>query len=136
MEDFASEENPNTSDRVENSASSPKIRKAPAGLLRVRQAEELMMRPETVPEKFHPVNPDDTVVTPGNVVVVSRPTVTAEQLSKALENLKTDLRNKRQGGAETQPKPTGSGIESPPVVDCSEPNRDQEFRPTVNVGTR
>ena len=133
MENFAAEDNPSLPEPAENPASSQKIRKVQTGL-RVRQPEELMMRPETGTEKFHLANPDNSV-SPGNVAVASRPTVTAEQLTKALENLKTNLRNERQGGESPQ-KPVGSGIESPPAVDDDEPNRASEFRPTVNFGTR
>ena len=133
MENFVAENNPSLPNSGENPPTSQKIRKVPTGL-RVRQPEELMMRPESGPDKFLPANPDN-LANPDDVVIVNRPTVTAEQLTKALENLKTNLRHERQVG-ELQQKPAGPWVESPPEIEDVETDRASEFRPTVNVGTR
>jgi hypothetical protein len=131
MESFMNGKESKPTDRRMTEA---RIRPIPTGLVRVRQPEELLIRPETDPERFHPVN----VVHPADVVhpdALSRPTVTAEQLSKALENLKTNLRNERQAGGEFQPR-----LEHDKQVGEFQPRvhlgRAVEFRPAVNVGTR
>lgn len=66
--------------KPQNPLADTKIRQ----LVRVRQPEELLIRPET--ERRHPINPDYNLKSP----------VTAEQLSKALENLKTNIRNEKE----------------------------------------
>ena len=61
-------------------------------LVRVRQPEELLIHPETErPQPKNPANLDYNLRSP----VTS---VTAEQLSKALENLKTNIRQEKESG--------------------------------------
>ena len=114
-----------------------KIRSYPIkGPLRVKQPEELMIRPEPVDqEPFYPVFTDYPVNSdyPVNLDYPVDPTanfgprVTAQQLTRALENLQT-IRNERRSVSRSI-----SGSEE----SCVQMDSESEVRsPRVNVGTR
>ncbi len=84
-----------------------KIRSCDIGALRVKQPEELMGIPaasdlsEDNPSFYPDVNPDDPekpIYYPVDPSAKFGPRVTAQQLTRALENLQTTIRNERKSG--------------------------------------
>ena len=98
-----------------------KIRSYPTkGSLRVKQPAELMIQPESDPEQFYPVDP----------AAKFGPRVTAQQLTRALENLQSSIRNLRRSGSDSV------SMSEESQMDVQRDLESEMVLPAVNVGTR
>ena len=127
-----------TFERDEKKVERPKkIRSCDIGALRVKQPEELMGVPassqsdlsEDNPSFYPDENPDDpekTIYYPVDPSAKFGPRVTAQQLTRALENLQTTIRNERKSGIP----------ESDDDTTQTEPSLSEQLQPRVNVVNR